>query len=439
MPGPRFGLSLVTALLVLAALPVGARAGSPVILRASLEGDINTVTSSYMSSTVARAQSEGARLLVLEMNTPGGISSSMDEIVTSLLNSPVPVVAYVSPAGARADSAGLFVAQAADLFAMAPGTNTGSAHPITSAGANIGGDLGQKVLNDAVARIRNLATLHGRNADWCEKAVRQSVNVSAEQAVGLKVADLEAKDLPALLSAIDGRTLQRPHARDLTLDLAGAFLEDAPMSWSQQLLHALIDPNVAYVLFLLAIFGLIAEVTTPGAILPGTVGVISAVLALLAFASLPVNIAGFLLMLFAFALFVADIKAPTHGILTVGGLVALVLGSTLLLDAGPVGLGINPWLIAAASGGMLVLFALVIRKAAGARSHPAFVGPLAMLGSVGVARERLDPEGTVFVAGVLWRAVAADGAIPAGTLVRVVGRSGLKLSVVSAGTEDLSR
>jgi membrane-bound serine protease (ClpP class) len=196
---------------------------------------------------------------------------------------------------------------------------------------------------------------------------------------------------------------------------------------------------VAYVLFLLAIFGLIAEVTTPGAILPGTVGVISAVLALLAFASLPVNIAGFLLMLFAFALFVADIKAPTHGILTAGGLVALVLGSALLLDAGPVGLGINPWLIAAASGGMLVLFALVIRKAAGARSHPAFVGPQAMLGSVGEARERLDPEGTVFVAGVLWRAVAADGAIPAGTLVRVVGRSGLELSVVSAGTEDVSR
>jgi membrane-bound serine protease (ClpP class) len=401
-------------------------------VRASIDGDINTVTSSYVSSTVERAQRDGARLLVLEMNTPGGVSSSMDEIVTSLLNSRVPTVVYVSPAGARADSAGLFVAQAADLVAMAPGTNIGSAHPIQAGGGNIGGDLGQKVLNDAVARIRNLASLHGRNPDWCEKAVRQSVNVSAEQAVSLRVADLEAKDLASLLNEIDGRTLHRPHASDVTLHLAGASHQAVPMSWSQQLLHALIDPNVAYVLFLLAIFGLIAEVTTPGAILPGTVGVISAVLALLAFASLPVNIAGVLLMLFAFALFLADIKAPTHGILTIGGLVSLVLGSALLVDAGPVGLGINPWLIAGASGGMLLLFVLVIRKAVGARSRPAYLGPEALLGSLGEARQDLDPEGTVFVAGALWRAVAAEGSIPSGATVRVVGRRGLELYVVNA-------
>jgi membrane-bound serine protease (ClpP class) len=201
------------------------------------------------------------------------------------------------------------------------------------------------------------------------------------------------------------------------------------MTLPQQLLHALIDPNVAYVLFLLAIFGLIAEVTTPGAILPGTVGVISAVLALLAFSSLPVNLAGALLMLFAFALFVADIKAPTHGILTAGGLVSLVLGSALLVDAGPVGLGINPWLIAGASAAMVLLFAFVIRKAIRARSRPAFVGSEALVGTLGEARDRLDPEGSVFVAGALWRGVAADGPIPAGATVRVVGRHGLELSV----------
>jgi membrane-bound serine protease (ClpP class) len=438
MPGPRFGLlPLTVTLALLAALPTAARADSPVIVRAGVDGDINTVTSSYVSSAVGRAQRDGAQLLVLEMNTPGGVSSSMDEIVTLLLNSTVPVVVYVSPAGARADSAGLFVAQAADLVAMATGTNIGSAHPIQAGGGNIGGDLGEKVLNDAVARIRTLASLHGRNADWCEKAVRQSVNVSAEQAVSLHVADLEAKDLPLLLNAIDGRTLHRPHSSDVTLHLAGASQEAVPMSWSQQLLHALIDPNVAYVLFLLAIFGLIAEITTPGAILPGTVGVISAVLALLAFASLPVNIAGVLLMLFAFALFVADIKAPTHGILTIGGLVSLVLGSALLVDAGPVGLGISPWLIAGASAGMLLLFVLVIRKAVGARSRPAYLGPEALLGSLGKARESLDPEGTVFVAGALWRAVAAHGAISAGATVRVVGRRGLELFVVNASSQEV--
>jgi membrane-bound serine protease (ClpP class) len=436
MPGLRFGLRpLLAAAVLLAALPTAARADSPLVVRASIDGEINSVTSSYVAATVRRAQSEDARLLLLTLNTPGGISSSMDEIVTTILNSKVPVAAYVSPAGARSDSAGLFVAQAADVLAMAPGTNIGSAHPIDAGGANLRSDLARKVLNDAVARVRNLAGLHGRNADWCEKAVRESVNVGAQQAVDLQVADLQARDLPSLLGALDGRTIHRAHGGDSTLQLAGASVEEASMSWPQQLLHALIDPNVAYVLFLLAIFGLIAEVTTPGAILPGTVGVISAILALLAFSSLPVNLAGALLMLFAVALFVADIKASTHGILTAGGLVSLVLGSALLVDAGPVGLGVNPWLIAGASLAILLLFAFVVRKAVHARSRPAFVGPEALVGSLGEARERLDPAGTVFVTGALWRAVAAGGAIPAGTTVRVVGRTGNELSVESARAE----
>jgi membrane-bound serine protease (ClpP class) len=436
MPGLRFGLRpLLAAVVLLAALPAAARADSPLVLRAGIDGEINSVTSSYVAATVQRAQSEDARLLVLALNTPGGISSSMDEIVTTLLNAKVPVAAYVSPAGARSDSAGLFVAQAADVLAMAPGTNLGSAHPIDAGGANLRSDLARKVLNDAAARVRNLASLHGRNADWCEKAVRESVNVGAQQAVDLHVADLQARDLPSLLGALDGRTIHRAHGGDFTLQLAGASVEEASMSWPQQLLHALIDPNVAYVLFLLAIFGLMAEVTTPGAILPGTIGVISAILALLAFSSLPVNLAGALLMLLAFALFVADIKASTHGILTAGGLVSLVLGSALLVDAGPVGLGVNPWLIAGASLAILLLFAVVVRKAVQARSRLAFVGPEALVGSLGEARERLDPAGTVFVTGALWRAVAADGAIPAGTTVRVLGRTGNELSVESARAE----
>jgi membrane-bound serine protease (ClpP class) len=426
---------LVAALALLTALPAAARADSPTVVRGAVEGNINSVTSSYIAATVRRAEAAHAGLLVLVMNTPGGISSSMDEIVTSLLNSRVPVVAYVSPAGARSDSAGLFVAQAADLVAMAPGTNIGSAHPIDASGGNLTGDLGKKVLNDAVARVRNLATLHGRNADWCEKAVRESVNVNAEEAVGLHVADLVAKDLPALLAAVDGRVLARPHSGPVTLQTAGAAVEEASMPLPQQVLHALIDPNVAYLLFLVAIFGLIAEVTTPGAILPGTVGVISAVLALVAFASLPVNLAGLLLMLFAFALFVADIKAPTHGILTAGGLVSLLLGSIFLIDAGPVGLGISPWLIVGATAAVLLLFAFVVRKAISARARPAFAGSEALLGSIGEARERLEPAGTVFVAGALWRAVADGPAIAAGSTVRVVGRKGLELSVVGVRPE----
>jgi len=433
MPGRWFGSSAAVALLALLALaPTGAHAGSPLVLRAAVDGEINSVTAAYIAQAVDRAQSEQASMLLVAMNTPGGISGPMDDIVTELLKSTVPVVVFVAPAGARADSAGLFVAQAADLVAMAPGTNMGSAHPIASTGADLGGDLGKKVLNDAVARIRNLATEHGRNADWCEKAVRESENINAEQAVELHVADLEARNEQALLAALDGRRLQRPNGATSTLQVAHAQVEDASMSWLQELLHALIDPNVAYLLLLVAIYGLIAEVTTPGAILPGTVGVISAILALVALASLPVNIAGVLLVLFAVLLFIADVKAPSHGVLSVGGVIALLLGSALLIDAGPFGTGVSPWLSVAGTLVSLGFFVLVLRRVLAARRRPAFVGGEALLGRVGEAREDLAPSGMVYVSGALWRGVAGSGTIAAGTPVKVTGRTGLELSVEKA-------
>src|SRR5436190_241029 len=362
MRGRPVWLGAAAAFVALAAhAPSGAAATAPLVVRATLDGDINAATAAYVGQTVQRAEAEHADLLVPVMNTPGGISTSMDDMVGSLLNSRVPVAVYVAPGGARADSAGLFVAQAADVVAMAPNTNIGSAHPIAASGGNIGGELEQKVVNDAVARIRDLAASHGRNADWCEQAVRQSVNIGAGQAVSLHVADLQAADPPALLRALDGRSLTRPHAAAVTLHLAGARVEDAAMPWNLQLLNLIVDPNVAYLLLLVAIFGIIGEVTTPGAVLPGTVGVISAILALIAFASLPVNLAGALLILFSFVLFIVDLKAPTHGVLTIGGLVALVLGSALLVDAGPLGagFGISPWLMAGAAAVSVLLFGFV--------------------------------------------------------------------------------
>src|SRR5439155_11253150 len=211
MPGRRFWLCAAAAVIGLAAqAPSGAFADSPLVLRATLAADINDVTAGYVHQAVSQAETDHATALVLVLNTPGGLSTSMDDIVTTLLNARVPVVAYVAPAGARADSAGLFVAQAADLVAMAPGTNIGSAHPIDASGANLGSDLRDKVVNDAVARVRTLAQSHGRNADWCERAVRQSVNVGADQAVALHVADLTARETPALLEGIDGRRMPRP-------------------------------------------------------------------------------------------------------------------------------------------------------------------------------------------------------------------------------------
>ncbi|HXD80700.1 MAG TPA: nodulation protein NfeD [Candidatus Acidoferrum sp.] len=426
----RFALTFGIVLFGLVLLsPVHAAAAAPHVERADLVGDINTIMAAYMENAVSRAEADHADALLVVINTPGGISTSMDDIVTSLLNSTVPVIAYVYPSGARAASAGLFVAQAADVLAMAPGTNIGSAHPIDASGANLTGDLGTKVLNDAVTRVRSLASMHGRNADWAEQAVRNSVNINAEDAVRLHVADLEVADPNALLQAIDGRTVSRPSGT-FVLHTAGASIDDMPMPFWQVLLNALIDPTVAALLIIVAGFGIITELLSPGGILPGVVGGLAGILAIVSLANLPVNIAAALLMLLALLLFIADLKASTHGILSVGGVFALVLGMAFLINTGPIGLGVNP-LVALGTGVVTLTFFLIfIRKIWQARRPPPFVGVEAMVGAVGEAREELAPEGLVFVSGALWKAVATPEPIHAGAPVRVIGRNGLQLNVV---------
>src|SRR5256712_3837722 len=410
-----------------ALLPVHAAAAAPHIEQADLNGDINTITASYIGASVSRAEADHADALLVILNTPGGISNSMDDIVTSLVNSTVPVIVFVYPSGARAASAGLFVAQAADVVAMAPGTNIGSAHPIQATGADLTGDLGAKVLNDAVTRVRNLATMHGRNADWAEQAVRNSVNINAEEAVRLHVADLEATDIGSLLSQVDGRSVPRANG-SLVIHSAGAVISVNPMPFWQVFLNALIDPTIAALLIIVAGYGIITELSNPGLILPGVVGGIAAVLAIVSLANLPVNIAAALLMLLALLLFIADPKAPTHGFLSVGGVFALLLGMAFLINTGPIGLGVNPIVSIAVAAITLAFFAFFIRKVLAARRQPAFVGGDSIVGAVGEAREGLAPEGLVFVSGALWKATA-DSPIPAGSAVRVVGRQGLELQV----------
>ena len=421
----RLGWMLFAAMVALA--PAAAAAASPRVEQADLNGDINNVMSSYIQTAVARAEADHADALLVVVNTPGGISTSMDEIVTSLLNSTVPVIVYVYPSGARAASAGLFVAQAADVLAMAPGTNIGSAHPIQSTGEDLTGDLGRKVLNDAVTRVRGLAAMHGRNADWAEDAVRNSVNISAEQAVQLHVADLLASDIHSLLEKVDGRTVSRTNG-SLEIHTANALVDDFPMPFWQVFLNALIDPTIAALLILVAGYGIITEMSNPGLILPGVIGGIAAVLAIVSLANLPLNIAGALMMLLALVLFIADLKAPTHGFLSVGGVFALVLGMAFLITTGPVGLGVNPFVAVALALITLAFFAVFIRKVIAARRQPAFVGGDSMLGALGVVREDVAPEGLVFVGGALWKATAASP-IPAGSAVRVIGRDGLELKV----------
>ena len=426
----RFGLAVFAALSL---LPRPALAAAPHVLRADLDGVINNITAAYVESEVSRAESDQSSALLLVLNTPGGISTSMDEIVTSLLNSTVPVIVYVYPSGARAASAGLFVAQAADVVAMAPGTNIGSAHPIDATGGDLTGDLGTKVLNDAVTRVRALASIHGRNADWAEDAVRHSVNINADDAVRLHVADLEANDVPALLGALDGREVTRPSGT-LTIHTAGAIVTDEPMPFWQVFLGALIDPTVAALLLLLASYGIITELSSPGAILPGVVGGIAAVLAVVSLANLPVNIAGALMLLVALGLFIADIKANTHGILSAGGVVSLVLGLAFLINTGPVGLGVSPVLIVLSGLLSFGFFVFFVQRIWLARRRPMASGSETLVGAAGEAREDLAPEGLVSVGGVLWKASAPGKAIPAGTPVKVVARRGLRLEVVPRET-----
>jgi membrane-bound serine protease (ClpP class) len=426
----RLGLAACGAALL---IPLQTSAAAPHVEQADLTGDINTITAGYISNAVARAEADKADALLVVVNTPGGISTSMDDIVTSLLNSKVPVIVYVYPSGARAASAGLFVAQAADILAMAPGTNIGSAHPIQATGENLTGDLGAKILNDAVTRVRTLATLHGRNADWAEDAVRNSVNINAEEAVRLHVADLEASDPASLMNAIDGRSLPRTGGA-LVLHTAGAQIEDMPMPFWQVFLNALIDPTIAALLIILAGYGIITELSTPGAILPGVVGGIAAILAIVSLANLPVNIAAALMMLLALILFVADLKANTHGILSVGGVLALILGMSFLVNTGAIGLGVNPFAVAIAGIVTFGFFVFFIQKLLAARNRPVAAGSEVIIGSRGEAREELAPEGLVFVRGALWRAVASSGSISSGSEVQVIGRKGLQLEVVAGGT-----
>ena len=427
----RFGWLLFGAGFALA--PAVAVAATPHVEQADLNGDINNVMSAYIQTAVNRAENDNASALLVVMNTPGGISTSMDEIVTSLLNCKVPVIVYVYPTGARAASAGLFVAQAADVLAMAPGTNIGSAHPIQSTGEDLTGDLGAKVLNDAVTRVRNLASMHNRNADWAEDAVRNSVNIDAEQAVQLHVADLIATDIPSLLSQIDGREVPRNQG-SLTIHTAGALVDDFPMPFWQVFLNALIDPTIAALLIIVAGYGIITEMSNPGLILPGVIGGIAAVLAIVSLANLPLNIAGVLMIMLALILFVADLKAPTHGFLSVGGVFALVLGLAFLINTGPVGLGVNPFVAVAVALITLAFFVGFIQRIVAARRRPVFVGAESMVGAVGEVRQTISPEGLVFVKGALWQATA-EAPIPVGATVKVVGRKGLHLQVAQANGE----
>ena len=439
----RLFLAVVALAALVPAVPV--RAAEPHVLVATLNGVINPITDSYVSKAVDRAVAGQANALIIQMDTPGGLDTSMRNIIKKILGAPVPVVVFVSPSGARAASAGLYITEAADVAVMAPGTNIGSAHPVSLGGSNPAASPApspnasgatsaapdiesQKIENDAAAYIRALATLHNRNADWAEKAVRQSINAPVDDAVKLGVVDFESRDLDTLLQDLDGRQVSKG-GHTYTLQTAHAGIERYDMSGFDQFLQAVADPNLVYLLFLLAIIGIGFWVTHPGLFLPGVIGVIAGVLAALSLFDLPINIAGVILILTAIVLFIVDLKAVTHGVLTTGGIVAMTLGGLLLVNTSFLAEGVNLPLLITTVLVIAGIFLFILRKVIDARRQPYAAGEESIVGSIGTVREPLNPTGMVFVVGALWQATSTSGPLPVGTQVRVVAVDGLRLRV----------
>ncbi|WP_135466389.1 NfeD family protein [Crenalkalicoccus roseus] len=433
-PGSAARIGLLLLCLLAAGMPrhglAGADpAGQPWALLLTVEGGIGPGITEYIKDGLDRAASEGARLVVIRLDTPGGLDAATRAIVRRMLDSSVPVAVWVAPRGARAASAGLFLLSAAQVAAMAPGTATGAATPVRIGGGGGGQDdpMTAKVVSDAVAYIRGLAEYHGRNPDWVEKAVREAASVSATEALDLRVIDLIAADLPALLAGMDGRSVRLPEGT-ATLDTAGMAVRPFDPDWRHRLLAAISDPNVAFLLMLVGIYGLILEFAAPGFGVGGVVGVIALVLGLFAMNLLPVDVTGIALMLFGLALLVAEAFMPSFGVLGFGGLAALVLGAAIAFDFDAPGFELSPVLVAATAAIGMALLAATLVATWRSRGRPAVTGGHALIGRRGRVLSWSGEQGIVLVRGERWVATASTPLLP-GQPIRVRARRGLRLEV----------
>ncbi len=428
MKGKFLILGLLLALLSL--IPIEA-AGQEVYV-AKVNGIIDPFVARYIRQVIEAASEGGAICLVIELDTPGGTDTAMREIVQNIMNSPVPVVVYVSPQGARAASAGLFIAMAAHITAMAPGTNIGAAHPVGIM-EPITGTLETKITQDAAAYIRAIAQERGRNAEWAEQAVRESSSITAQEALEKKVIDLIASDLQELLRLIDGKKV-KVGGKEVTLATAGAPLRRLTMSWTDNLLHSLVNPDVAYILLSLGIMGIIAEFYNPGTFIPGMTGVICLILAFVALGSLPVNWGGIALIILAIILFLLDIKV-TGFALSVGGAISFVLGSLMLFSPWPTvspampSVRVSWWLVAIMTAAFLGFFLFAASAVWRAQRSKALTGLDVVIGAKGWATSDLNPLGTVLVKSEEWTAEAVEPPIMKGEAIEVVGREGMRLKV----------
>ncbi len=435
-------LSIIAAIWMAPALA----APAPVVL-VPLEGAIGPASADFVRRALKRAAADKAQLVVLRLDTPGGLDTSMREIIKDILASPVPVAAYVAPGGARAASAGTFILYAAHFAAMAPGTNLGAASPVSigapslpageenkdksGKGKSVSGPadtMTKKVTHDAAAYIRSLAQLRGRNADWGERAVREAVSLPADEALKLKVIDVMADDVPALLKKLDGRSAQAGGVKRV-LSVAGVEASAVEIDWRTRILGIITNPSVAYLMLLLGAYALVFEFTNPGLVLPGVVGAISVLLAMYAFHLLPVNYAGLALMLLGIAFMVAEAFLPAFGSLGIGGVIAFVIGSIMLIESDVPGFEIPYGLIGGVAAASAAFLMFVVGMIARTGRRPAVTGREQMIGAAGEALEDFEGEGWARVRGESWR-VRAAVPVRRGQRVRVTAMDGLVLTVV---------
>lgn len=390
------------------------------------DGIINPVSFELFTTAITHAQEAGAEALIIQLDTPGGLDTSMRDIIKAIIASEVPVIVYVAPSGGRAASAGVFITLAAHLAAMAPGTNMGAAHPVAM-GGQMDEEMKKKVENDAAAYIRSLAERRGRNAEWAEKAVRESVSITEQEAVRLNIVDFVVDDLSELIKKIDGQAVTTAKGKQV-LSTANAEVIKNPIGFRLRVLKAISDPNVAYILMLLGITGLIAELYSPGAVFPGVVGAISLILAFYAFQTLPINYAGLLLILLAVVLFIAEAFVPSFGLLGLGGVTSLLIGSLMLMDTDLPALRISPTVILSTVVMILLISLVFIRAAWRTQRSRTVTGKEGLVGEVGVAISDLTPRGLLRVHGEIWQAESEEPIVK-GEEAEVMQVIGLKLHV----------
>ena len=419
---------LLRALVALLAFAIAPRLSSADVLKIVLNDTIQPITDEFIGRALADAKAKNDQALLIEINTPGGLVDSTREIIEKIVDSPVPVIVYVTPSGGRAASAGFFILESSDIAAMAPGTNTGAAHPVTIGASKMDDVMKQKVENDLAALMRSVATRRGRNVDLAESGVRESKSFTEQEALSKKLVDYVASSEDDLFRQIEGKTIHRFDGKTVTLHLVGQPVRTFEMTLKQKILDRLMDPNVAFILLAVGMLSLYVEFNHPGAVLPGTVGIIFILLAAFALNLLPVRFAALALIATAFILFALEAKFASHGVLTTGGIVLLTLGGLLLVDAPIPEMRVRFLTAFAVSAPLGLITAFLMTIALKARRNKVVSGVQGLIGEVGVTQSDLAPEGKVFVHGEIWNAVSATP-VAVGSRVVVRKVNGLQLEV----------